>query len=166
MPGRSKPVPAPLPDLACACASIRRAARLVTQLYSHELGLHAEPAQFSLLTALKAHPGLSQAPLGRALGLDKTTLSRNLRVLRKNGWIELAAAEDSRERGYRLTPAGAKILAAAKPGWMRAQAKLRAALEPGEWETMMQIFDRVASVALGARQGQAGKAVSRTRRSE
>lgn len=142
--------PNTLPDLHCACANLRRAARLVTQLYAHEMGAGVEPAQFSLLSTLSRRPGSSQAPLTRALGLDKTTLSRNLRVMLKNKWIEAVASEDKRERGYRLTPAGEKVLAAAKPGWARAQAKLRASLQPDEWEEMGKIFGRVAEAALAA----------------
>jgi DNA-binding MarR family transcriptional regulator len=156
MPGKPKAARNPLLDLNCACANIRRAARLVTQLYSREMGSNLEPAQFSLLSALDYRPGASQAPLGHALGLDKTTLSRNLGLMRKNRWIEPALADDHRERGYRLTPAGKKILAAAKPGWTHAQAKLRAALKPGEWETMMKISGRVAEAALAARQDLVG----------
>jgi DNA-binding MarR family transcriptional regulator len=137
-----------LPDLDCACATVRRAARLLTQLYSHEMGSEIEPAQFALLSALSLHPGAKQAGLGRALGLDKTTMSRNLSVMKKNGWIEAGVAGDRRERGYRITAAGEKILAAAKPGWARAQQKLRAALEPGDWDQMFEVFGRVAEAAL------------------
>jgi DNA-binding MarR family transcriptional regulator len=115
-----------------------------------------EPAQFSLLFALSRRPGASQAPLGRALGLDKTTMSRNLRLMQRNGWIEPVLTDDRRERGYRLTPAGGKILSATKPGWMRAQNKLRGALKPGEWETMLNVFGRVAAAALAARQDFSG----------
>jgi len=150
MPGRTQSVPHPLPDLECACANVRRTARLVTQLYSHEMGGNVEPAQFSLLTVLSRKPGASQAPLGRALGLDKTTLSRNLRLMEKNGWIVPVLTDDHRERGYQLTAAGQKILAEAKPGWSRAQAKLRAALKPGEWESLLEVFGRVAEAALAA----------------
>jgi DNA-binding MarR family transcriptional regulator len=141
----------PLPDLHCACAGLRRAARLVTQLYSHEMGGDIEPSQFALLSALGQRPGAGQAPLGRALGLDKTTMSRNLRVMEKNGWIEPALSGDKRERGYRLTASGEEILAQTKPGWLRAQAKLRAAFYPGEWETTLKAFDRTAEAAVLAR---------------
>jgi DNA-binding MarR family transcriptional regulator len=142
---------APLPDLDCACASIRRASRLVTQLYSHEMGPQIEPGQFALLSALSGHPGIGQGPLGRALGLDKTTLSRNLRVLEKNGWIERSTrAADRREHGYHLTPAGTKILTGTKIAWTQAQTKLRNALHPGEWETMLRMFGRIAEAALAA----------------
>jgi DNA-binding MarR family transcriptional regulator len=146
------PARAPLlPDLGCACANIRRAARLVTQLYSEEMSLHVEPAQFALLSALSRLPGASQAPLGLALGLDKSTLSRNLRLMRRNGWIEPVCAEDRRARGYHLTPAGKRILTSAIDGWTRAQTKLRAALRPGEWETMNGVVGRVAEAAIAAR---------------
>jgi len=140
-----------LPDLGCACASVRRAARLVTQLYSDEMGREMEPAQFSLLTVLKRRPGASQGPLGRALGLDKTTISRNLALMQKNGWIGPAAKEDRRERGFVLTTSGQKLLDATRPGWERAQARLRNALDTQEWETMLKMFSRVAEAAAAAR---------------
>lgn len=145
-----------LPDLHCACANIRRAARLVTQLYGYEMGWNAEPAQFSLLSMLSRRPGASQASLGLALGLDKTTLSRNLRLMQRNGWIEPVPAEDRRARGYRLTPAGEKILSTTKAGWTRAQSKLRAALKPGDWETALEIIGRVAEAAVAARKAIVG----------
>ncbi len=150
MPSHPKSPADTLPDLRCACASLRRAARLVTQLYSHEMGSSIEPTQFALLSALHQVQGASQGRLGRALGLDKTTMSRNLRLLQKNGWIAPALSGDRRERGYRLTPSGEKILSGAKPGWLRAQAKLRAALSPGDWENMLKAFDRTAEAALAA----------------
>lgn len=138
-----------LPELACACATIRRTARLVTQLYSHEMR-PVEPGQFALLTAFASHPGVSQATLGRALGIDKTTLSRNLRLLERNNWIIAGPTSDQRERGYRLTNAGKKTLASTEAGWLRAQRRLRSALKPGEWETIMNVFGRVAGAALAA----------------
>lgn len=157
MSGKPSSAPSSLPGLDCACASIRRAARLVTQLYSHEMGWNVEPAQFSLLAVLHRRPGASQAPLGRALGLDKTTLSRNLHLIEKKGWIEPTRAGDRRERGFRLTPSGKKMLAAAKPGWTRAQAKLRTGLKSGDWENILKVLDRVAEAALEARRDPVGQ---------
>lgn len=159
MPGKTKSATASqvppgesgtLPDLDCACASVRRAARLVTQLYGREMG-KVEPSQFMLLSVLKHRAGCGQAPLGRALGFDKTTLSRNLSLMRRNGWIELAKSDDKRERGYRLTSSGEEVLATAKPGWKRAQEKLRAAMTSAEWETMWKVFAVVARAAQGGK---------------
>jgi DNA-binding MarR family transcriptional regulator len=139
-----------LPDLPCACANLRRAARLVTQLYSQEMGPAIEPTQFALLSALEGRAGISQAALGRALGLDKTTLSRSLRLMQKNGWIEPASTGDRRERCFELTRAGEKLLAETKPGWQRAQAKLRATLGSKEWDAMRTAVSRSAEAALAA----------------
>ncbi len=151
MPRASTVLTEPLPDLHCACANLRRAARLVTQLYSDEMGSTMEPSQFSLLMALSYSPGTSQVALGGALGLDKTTTSRNLRLLEKNGWIEPASADNRRERGYRLTPGGEKIFAATKPGWLRAQAKLKVFFQPTEWENVVAVVSQVTEAARGAR---------------
>src|SRR5215469_9326929 len=76
-----------LPDISnCACATLRRAARLVTQLYDEELRLHLPASQFALLSAIKSRPECTQSMLARMLAFGKTTLSRNLALLRRNGW--------------------------------------------------------------------------------
>src|SRR5205823_2489322 len=68
-----------LPALDCACASLRRAARAVTQAYEAALkhsGLRA--TQFTLLQVLERTGTSPQAALGELLALDPTTLSRTL----------------------------------------------------------------------------------------
>ena len=129
-----------LPDIDCACASVRRAARLVTQLYDEEFKGQLEASQFALLSALEQQPGCSQAMLAKALGLDKTTLSRNLSVLAKRGWIERQTATDQRERDVRLTPTGRGLLKSSKPAWRKAQARLRSAMTGEQWDQMRQAF--------------------------
>jgi DNA-binding MarR family transcriptional regulator len=139
-----------LPDLECACATIRRAARLVTQLYSQEMGQTIEPGQFAMLTALSRNPGATQAPIGRALGLDKTTLSRNLRVLETNGWIELTLTDDRRTRGYRVTRTGGKMIGATQKAWTQAQTRLQEALPSGKWKKMFESLAAVSNAAITA----------------
>src|SRR6185295_5963120 len=125
--------PDSLVDLPCACATVRRAARAVTQLYDRHLrATEIEGTQFTLLSVLSSLGPCSQAAIGHRLALDKTTLSRNLKLLKNKGWIETTAAEDGRERRYVLTVAGEKRLAAAKPAWRRAQEHLRSAMTAKE----------------------------------
>ena len=135
-----------LSEIVCACANARRAARLVTQLYSHEMGEGIEPGQFALLSTIEGRPGCTQASLGRAMGFDKTTLSRNIRLMIRNGWIEIDA-----DGGYQLSAAGIERLAETKPRWKRAQQKLRSAMKSGDWERMMNSFSLAASAAQEAR---------------
>jgi DNA-binding MarR family transcriptional regulator len=129
-----------LPDIDCACASVRRAARLVTQLYDDEFKGQLEASQFALLSAFEQQPGCNQTMLAKALGLDKTTLSRNLSVLARSGWIERPAAADQRARGFRLTPAGRGLLKTAKPAWKRARSRLRSAMTPDQWDQVREAF--------------------------
>jgi DNA-binding MarR family transcriptional regulator len=100
--------------------------------------------------ALDAMPGCGQTPLGRALGFDKTTLSRNLRLMKRNGWIESASPVESGRAGYRLTAGGRGLFKATKPGWKRAQAKLRSAMKGEAWEAMMDGFGLAARAAFRA----------------
>jgi DNA-binding MarR family transcriptional regulator len=149
MPTPSRQSPPPLPDIPCACATARRAARLVTQMYSEHFRTYGlEAAQVSLLTFLDNQPGKSQTQLARALGYDKTTLSRNLKLLQKNGWTRTEPQEGHRESSLYLTPAGKKLVARTQPGWNRAQQQLRSAMTPTEWNAMwkgMRALTRAAS---------------------
>jgi DNA-binding MarR family transcriptional regulator len=139
-----------LPDLVCACATVRRAARLVTQLYSQEMGGQIEPTQFTLLMAMSQHAGLNQTQLGSALGLDKTTMSRSLRVMNRHGWVQPTRMADGRESGYTITAAGSKKLAAAKPAWSRAQTKLRSNLKSLDWQDMLKTINQVSAAGHAA----------------
>jgi DNA-binding MarR family transcriptional regulator len=143
-----------LVDFPCACATVRRAARAVTQLYDgHLRDSRIEGTQFALLSVLSSQGPCSQAAIGHRFALDKTTLSRNLKLLKNKGWIETTAAEDGRERRYVLTVAGEKRLAAAKPAWRRAQEHLRSAMSAKEWDTMWNVFRTLTTAAHTARRG-------------
>ncbi|MBI3400829.1 MAG: winged helix-turn-helix transcriptional regulator [Acidobacteria bacterium] len=138
----------------CACATVRRAARAVTQLYDgHLRSSEIEGTQFALLSVLSSQGPCSQAAIGHRFALDKTTLSRNLKLLKDKGWIETAAAADGRERRYVLTAAGEKRLAAAKPAWRRAQEHLRTSMTAKEWDAMWKLLHAMTAAAQTAQRG-------------
>jgi DNA-binding MarR family transcriptional regulator len=142
-----------LPLLACACASLRRTARVVTQLYETELqGTGLGITQFTLLQALEQMGGAaSQAALGRLLALDATTLSRTLPPLERAGWIRAAAGQDRREVRWSLTPAGRRRLAGAVPAWERAQQRLRNGLPVRYWRMLIEDLAAVGAAARSPR---------------
>ena len=70
--------------------------------------------------------------------------------MEKNGWIEHTVSDDLRERGYRLTASGKKLLQAARPGWKRAQARFQAAMG-GRWEEMWRLLDEIEMAVGSAR---------------
>jgi len=106
-----------------------------------------EASQFALLTVLDKQPGCNQEVIGRMLAFDKTTLSRNLKLLQRKGWIEPSPAEDRRVRGFRVTTSGRERLDAAKSGWSKAQEQLRSKMGAGEWESMWKAFRAVTQAA-------------------
>ena len=138
-------------DLACVCATARQAARALTQLYDswlRETGIEAP--QFALMMTLDRQGPCSQATIGRRYVIDKTTLSRNVRLLERQGWIESSTANDRRERRFALTAAGHKRLDAAKPKWKKAQQHLRSGMSAREWEAMLRAFRTVTRAAQAA----------------
>ncbi len=147
-PDRAQTAARSLPTLPCACASLRRASRAVTQLYDSFLrpaGLRT--TQFTLLMVLDESGPVRQGSLGEALALDSTTLTRTLAPLRRAGWIAIQRGQDQRERFVSLTPAGLRQLARAKAHWERAQGRLCAALGDAEWRQMLGLTRRVAAAA-------------------
>jgi len=148
-PIMKSPTGNPVIALPCACANLRRAARIVTQLYEQEMrptGLHS--TQFTLLQALTiAPPNISQGRLAEVLGMDSTTLTRTLALLKKMGWIQLNRGEDRRQLRLALTPEGKRTYRQALPHWKRAQKRLRKSLGESHWNAIMESTTRTAGVA-------------------
>ena|ERR1700722_110513 len=133
--------------LPCACASLRRAARVVTQFYDDALrptGLRV--TQFTLLQALRLAPGISQKELAGLLGIDSTTLSRTLALLRRRSWLSLQSGADRREVRLALTPAGEREYKRVLPRWQFAQTRLRQALGETNWNKVMNAAVHAAGV--------------------
>lgn len=136
---------------ACALATTRRAARLLTQLYDGHLAEHGiEAAQFALLMTIEASPDKGQMAIAVALGMDKTTLSRNLKVLRSRGWVLSQKGSDARSKSLALTQEGRALLVRARPAWKRAQSALRRQMGEGAWETTLSAVRGLSASALAA----------------
>src|SRR3984957_950293 len=108
----------PLPELPCMCGSLRRAARVLTQVYEdalRPLGLRAP--QFTILQVLSLAGEVSQGQLGEILAMDSTTLTRTLKIMVRQTWIAERRGEDRRERLLRLAKAGDIQLKRALPAW-------------------------------------------------
>jgi len=128
----------------CACFNMRRASRAVTRLFDEILlrgGLRS--TQFVALVAIHAGGGPSLPRLARDLGLDRSTLTRNLRPMVKAGLIEVGAAPPSQTATARLTAEGEAALERCVPLWQEAQARLEAKLGPGTWQNLLGGLDRV-----------------------
>jgi DNA-binding MarR family transcriptional regulator len=130
----------------CAAYNLRRATRLVTQAFDQALkpaGLKV--TQLSLLVAFLLSPGSNLAQLAGWLGMDRTTLSRNLRILQKRGLVEIEPGDDRREQLVKVTPAGKEAVKRAHPLWEQAQGKVVSALGEEKWAAMVKDLRALAA---------------------
>lgn len=107
----------------CACNQLRRATRGITALYESALApSRLKATQLPILVGLGSSGDLSVSTLADALTLDRTTLTRNLRVLEDRGLIRTSDSDDdARVRMASLTLGGADVLAAALERWEEMQ---------------------------------------------
>ena len=117
---------------ACAGWNSRLASRRITQFLEKRMtasGLTI--AQFGLMVQIAAASDDTLGALAERLGLDQSSLSRNLHGLERDGLVEIAIVErDQRKRAVWLTENGARRLEAAMPVWRAAHAALEEVLNP------------------------------------
>jgi len=105
----------------CTCFHLRRATRRVTQIYDHELAVvDLSLNQYTILRRAGESPR-TLGSLADELGMDRTTLTRNLKPLLAAGLLIETRGEDARQRLLQLGDAGRARLEAARPHWQRAQ---------------------------------------------
>ena len=109
----------------CLANRLRRADRAVMSYYDEALrpfGLRM--TQLSLLVALRLSQPVTIQDLARHMVMDRTTLSRNLAPLEREGLVILAPGEDRRTRFVNLTATGQALLKRVHPEWRKAQARV------------------------------------------
>ena len=130
----------------CVCAALRKAARAVTQLYDDALrpsGLRS--TQFQTLMSISGAGEATVTALTKMLGVDQTTLTRNLAVLERDGLIRDVQKSDGRLKSMRLTPKGTRVLTTALPLWTQVQKQVTKSIGAAAWEQMRAELERLAS---------------------
>src|SRR5262245_37301806 len=109
----------------CVSGALRRTTRIVSGFYDEILrstGLHANQVLL-LIPPYFAGP-ISINKMAEKIGLDRTTLVRNLKLLEDKDLINIRPGEDLRTRIVTLTPKGHDTLVAALPLWEEAQRQV------------------------------------------
>jgi DNA-binding MarR family transcriptional regulator len=133
---------------SCTSLSLRKAARAASQFlaaYLAPLGLRA--GQFGILSHISQAGATTMTRLAEALVTDRTTLTRNLRLLQRDGLVEIAPGQDRRVRLITLTERGRRVFADAVPLWEQAESALRARLGAERCAALLAQAAAVAALA-------------------
>jgi DNA-binding MarR family transcriptional regulator len=114
-----------LDQIRCECLFSRARVlnRVLTGIYDDELrafGLKA--TQLNLLVVVARVGPVRRIDIGKRLHLDPSTLTRNLKIMLTNGWIEeIMDGEDGRGSPLQVTTKGRDLLHQIGPSWRKAQ---------------------------------------------
>jgi DNA-binding MarR family transcriptional regulator len=125
---------------------LRRAEVAAMQNFGRHLGrANVSPGQLGVLLTVEANPGINQTRIGRALGIDRSTLVALIDRLESRGFVaRKPAPADRRSHALSLTRAGEQFLAALLPDLMRHEAEIAAGLSAADRRRLIALLARVA----------------------
>jgi DNA-binding MarR family transcriptional regulator len=128
----------------CLAVRVRTLNRAISAVYDEALRPHGlRVGQLNLLVVVARLGTARPGDLCRILRMDKSTLSRDVEVLRRNGWLELDDAADARARPLKLSTAGEAILETVGPAWRQAQEKAEAMVGADLKPVLQRVVDRL-----------------------
>ena len=109
----------------CTNLKLRQLMRRVSQHYDQIVGTCGlKTTQYSLLSYVERLGPIRPGVLAAAMGMDASTLTRNLQPLVARSWVEVGPGTDARSRVVTITPAGRDKRVQAQREWKRAQQAL------------------------------------------
>lgn len=130
----------------CVCFNLRRVARVVTQFFDEEIrrkGIRS--TQGTLLSALEITGTATMADLSEILGMERTTLLRNLRPLQRDGLVSVDGNGPGGPVEISLTAKGRKQLEKLAPAWEAAQGAAVQVLGEERWTALITDLHKVAA---------------------
>ena len=133
---------------SCTCGELRKAARAITLLYDNAFkssGLLS--TQLGVLQMIYKSDSIRITDLAKELGMDRTTLTRNLSVLQRQGFIKISSGKDNRTRIVTITNKGRTTIAKAIPLWNDVQNKVKKQMGETLWNELMVNLSQFVKVA-------------------
>ena len=129
----------------CVCFNLRRVTRVVTQFYDAEMRRHGiRPTQGSILASLNSKNTWNMAELSDWLGMERTTLVRNLRPLQRDGFVEIAGGGRGNRVELTITTKGRKQIEKLTPAWKSAQSAVVKTLGERRWSALLSDLEAAA----------------------
>ncbi len=138
------------PDMAdpgnCLCFNLRRAARAASRAYDEALApVELTSAQFSALVVLAKAGPLGTSSFSKAMETERTTATRNLALMEREGLIKRKPGADKRVRLIDITARGRRRFEAALPLWRAAQTSLATRLGDANAKSVLKRTQGVVS---------------------
>jgi DNA-binding MarR family transcriptional regulator len=125
----------------CACFDLRRATRAVSRMYDEFLrdaGLNI--TQFSMLRLICAEKKLSISTLSRYMVMERTSITRAIAPLERDGLIHSRPGTDKRIRVVSVSNRGRRLVEDAEPKWRQAQEALLSTIGEDRWRAMSTLL--------------------------
>ena len=130
----------------CVCFNLRRVARVVTQFFDAEMRRHGiRSTQGMLLSALHSTGMTNMAELSEILGMERTTLLRNIRPLQRDGLVSVEGGGQGGFVELSLTAKGRKQIEKLAPAWESAQQTAVKVLGKERWSAILADLEKVAA---------------------
>ncbi len=142
-----------MPDALANCLVLNTVSAARTLLRLGDAGFKpfgATVQQFSLMAAIRFHPGESVTGLAQRIHLDRTSLIRNLDLLERKALVRRAEDAGGRARVCELTPEGDGLLDRLLSRWREAQSEIHEGLSTDDIETYLRVSRHLADKSVGA----------------
>jgi len=109
----------------CLAGRVRKLSRVITGIYDRAMrphGIKVNQAGILIMLSLVEKP--TAGDISRKFQMEKSTVSRNVERMRKQGWIEASEGEGGLSQLITVTPKGKKILADIYGKWEKAQREV------------------------------------------
>ena len=139
-------------DMAADCLAMRGRliGRTVTGIYDDALRpVGITVGQLNILAVVVRLGPVSPGAVARRLHIERSTMSRNVERMKRNGWLEVRPGESATSQELRVTKAGRRVIEEAEPLWREAQGRARDILGAGGAEAIHRVGDAIRERGAG-----------------
>lgn len=125
---------------------VRQAQFAVFKHFANFLGeWNITPGQIGILALIEANPGLNQAALAKAIGIERSSLGEVIKRLETRGLIRRGPSRsDKRSNTLSLSEAGEAFFADIKPKIAEHERLVSGGLTRDEFETLLRLLSKIA----------------------
>jgi DNA-binding MarR family transcriptional regulator len=129
----------------CLCTGLRQAAQAMTEIYDAALAPSGlKITMFRVIRRLSEAGQPTISELADIVGLDRSSLGRNLKVLEREKIVTFVGGADERSKVVQLTSKGRKALETALPLWRAVQKRMKSTLG-AEKDAVLRVLSMVQS---------------------